>query len=74
MNRLRILLLLSVAVFLGACASVKEGVVGSTRADISPFATEAINTLSVDSMQLQRNRLTRLRLYFDEETIETNNM
>lgn len=56
------------------CTSIKQGVVGTTRAEISPFAQEAINTLSVESMEIRRNRLTRLREYFDDDTAEVNEL
>jgi len=63
-----------VAVALCGCASVKEGVVGSTRADISPFAAETVNTLSIDSVEIRRNALKRLREYFDDDTVEVRDL
>lgn len=73
MSRL-LLLLLATCLLASGCSSIKQGVVGTTRANVAPFATEAINTLSIESMEIRRNRLTRLREYFDAETIQINEL
>lgn len=73
-NALKIIMVVLAAIAAAACTSVKQGVVGSTSANVEPFATETINTLSVESMEIRRNRLKRLREYYDDDTEVVNNM
>ena len=66
----RVLLAVTVSFLIAGCASVKEGVVGTVRADVRPFSAETINALSVRRLEIRRNSLTRLREYYDDDTPE----
>ncbi len=70
-----ILAALSLAVPLSGCGagfqqSLKKGVVGSVDADVGSFASATVNSLGVEHIELQKDRLTRLRVYFDEDAPE----
>ena len=65
-----VLLAFAISVLTAGCTSVKEGVVGSVRTDVRPFAAETINALSFKRQEIRRNSLTRLREYYDDDTPE----
>ena len=53
--------------FLGGCATVKEGFVGEVTADVEPFAQATIDFLGSETIDFRENELIYLRFYVRDE-------